>query len=45
MTEVTPEMRKAWFYSEGWYADDSVILRWYIDNYSIPIDRKKKESK
>lgn len=25
---ITPEQRKQFFYSEGWYADDETILGW-----------------
>jgi len=26
---VTPEMRIEWFDSNGWYADDDTIWKWY----------------
>jgi len=34
--EVTPKMRKRWFYNNGWYADDKTIAKWHNE-------RKKKE--
>ena len=29
VAEVTADMRKDWFYHNGWYADDDIIEGWY----------------
>jgi len=47
---VTKDMRTLFFNSEGWYASDSEVLKWYNNNYVIKkedfdVDAWAKETK